>query len=180
MRVQAALASRDGASQGLVLSSLAQDLAHSRADLRRLVSGITPSALGDGDLATAMRELVSSFGADPRGPRLTLDLAVDGDVPEPVQVALYRCVAEGVTNALRHGRPATIEVSVRQASGPTGTLITAAVVDDGSGGTIVPGVGLSSLERRAAELGGRLQVTGSAGGTRLCVELPVRTEGASR
>ena len=48
------------------------------------------------------------------------------------------------------------------------------VCDDGTGGTVVPGVGLTSLLRRAEQLGGRLHVEAAQPtGVRLHVELPV-------
>ncbi|WP_433305858.1 ATP-binding protein [Actinoplanes sp. CA-030573] len=84
-------------------------------------------------------------------------------------VAVYRSVAEGVTNALRHARAERVTVSVR---GLAGGGVVAEVGDDGEGGPIAYGVGLSSLRRRAEELGGVLDVTAGGTGTRLRLELP--------
>ena len=71
-----------------------------------------------------------------------------------MQVAIYRCVAEGVTNALRHASATSISVRVVR----TGSCVGVDVVDDGAGGPVVPGVGLSSLAARAEAGGGRLDV----------------------
>ena len=88
----------------------------------------------------------------------------------------YRTVAEGIANALRHAHARSIDVCARR----EGEAVVVDVVDDGTGGAVVPGVGLSSLKRRAAELGGSLAVrTGGTGGTRLHLELPARS-GARR
>jgi signal transduction histidine kinase len=152
-----------------LLEALAVELADCRGDLRRIVSGLTPSVLDHADLPTALRRLVSSF--DGQGPAVTLEGRIDGVLAPPVAVAVYRTVAEGITNALRHARAGEVCVDVH--TEPGGRVVID-VRDDGAGGPIAPGVGLSSLRRRAEELGGTLLVAaGAAGtGTRLRVELP--------
>jgi signal transduction histidine kinase len=87
-------------------------------------------------------------------------------------VAVYRSVAEGITNALRHGRAERVTVNVH---GEPGGGVAVEVGDDGAGGPIVWGVGLSSLRRRAEELGGILDVAAGETGTRLRMNLPART-----
>lgn len=169
MRVQAELR-RDPTP---LLAALAKELADCRGDLRRIVSGLTPSALHDGDLTGALARLVDSFASEGRSVSLRTGL---GPTPGPaltpeVTVAVYRCVAEGITNALRHGNPSRVTVEVR--TGVAGR-IEVDVCDDGTGGTVVPGVGLTSLLRRAEHLGGRLRVEpAQPTGVRLHVELPV-------
>lgn len=173
MRVQAALRTADSSEADALLTDLAADLAASRTDLRRIVAGITPSVLDDGDLESALRSLVHSFGEPVDGPRVSLDVAVGAALSPAVEVAVYRSVAEGVTNALRHAAASSIGVRVHVGAG----LVSVDVVDDGRGGPVVPGVGLSSLAQRAASLGGCLDVDGTApGGTHLHLELPTTTD----
>jgi signal transduction histidine kinase len=150
-----------------LLEALAGELAACRGDLRRIVSGLTPSVLEDADLATALRRLVGSFAG--HGPAVALEVGLDGDLPAEVAVAVYRSVAEGVTNALRHARASRVTVAVRGT--PDGRVVVD-VGDDGVGGPIAWGVGLSSLRRRAQELGGILDVAARETGTRLRMELP--------
>jgi signal transduction histidine kinase len=171
MRVQATLRTDPTSEYAGLLSDLADGLATSRTDLRRIVADITPSTLDDGDLESALDRLVTSFQGVAGGPRVTLEVALDGVLSPPVQVAVYRCVAEGVTNALRHARASAIDVRVRARGG----LVLVDVVDDGvGGGQVVPGVGLTSLAHRAGALGGCLRVApDEARGTRMHVELPV-------
>jgi signal transduction histidine kinase len=173
MRVQAALRTSDSSAATELLTDLAADLATSRTDLRRIVAGITPSVLDEGDLESALRSLVQSFGESVDGPRVSLDIAVDATLSPAVMVAAYRSVAEGVTNALRHASASSIAVHVQVDAG----LVRVDVVDDGCGGPVVPGVGLSSLAQRARSLGGCLRVDGAApSGTHLHLELPTTTE----
>jgi signal transduction histidine kinase len=164
-----------GLAPGL-LAGLAESLARSRTDLRRIVAGITPSALDGADLGTALEHLVESFrGPESDGPALALNLALQEPVSGDVQIAVYRCVAEGLTNALRHAQASSIEIRVTSVQ----STVRVEVTDDGAGGRIVPGVGLSSLGARARGLGGQLMVgPGSPAGTRLCLELP-HEEGVS-
>ena len=169
MRVQAELR-RDPTP---LLRALAKELADCRGDLRRIVSGLTPSALYDGDLAGALTRLVESFASEGRSVSLRAALGPPSSPPltPEVTVAVYRCVAEGITNALRHGDPTQVTVEVR--IGVTGR-IDVDITDDGTGGTIVAGVGLTSLLRRAEQLGGLLQIEqAQPTGVRLHVELPV-------
>jgi signal transduction histidine kinase len=151
-----------------LLEALASELADCRGDLRRIVSGLTPSVLDNGDLTTALERLVGAFAG--QGPSVTLDTGLDEELSAEVAVAVYRSVAEGLTNALRHARAERVGVHVR--TSPPGRVLVD-VFDDGVGGPIAPGVGLSSLRRRAKELGGSLDVACAESGTRLHLELPI-------
>ncbi|GAA4413535.1 hypothetical protein GCM10023168_36510 [Fodinibacter luteus] len=166
MRVQAELRR----SPSPVLASLAPQLAEARADLRRIVSGLTPSALHDADLVSALQRLVATF--DGNGHQVVLHVTAPEPLPPEVTVAVYRCVAEGVTNALRHGGASRVTVQVMaNAAGH----VTVNVRDDGIGGPIAPGVGLTSLRQRAEQMGGSLAVEPcDAGGALLHVELPTK------
>jgi signal transduction histidine kinase len=169
MRVQATLRTGPTSEYAGLLGDLAAGLAASRTDLRRIVAGITPSTLADGDLESALVRLVDSFRGVAGGPHVSLDVSQDGVLSPAVQVAVYRSVAEGVTNALRHARASSIDVRV--CSVDDNVLVD--VVDDGVGGPVVPGVGLSSLAQRAHGLGGCLEVAAAdPRGTHVHLQLP--------
>ena len=164
MRVQAELRR----SPSPLLESLASELAEARGDLRRIVSGLTPSALHEADLAGALERLIATFDGD--GRQVGLEITVEHPLPGAVTVAVYRSVAEGITNALRHGRAS--HVAVRVATTVAGH-VAVDVRDDGVGGPIAPGVGLTSLRQRAEQLGGSLAVGQyDGGGVLLHLELP--------
>jgi len=168
MRVQAALRTSTSPEHAALLTDLAEQLAAGRTDLRRIVAGITPSTLDDGDLDAALRGLVESFQSATDTPKVELSVALSCDVAPAIQVAIYRSVAEGITNALRHAAAGTIDVRVRALD----DLVVVDVTDDGVGGPVVPGVGLSSLVRRAESVGGRLTICPRDRGTALHLELP--------
>lgn len=149
------------------LDALADDLAECRTDLRRIVSGLAPTALHQGDLRAAIAQLVESFNGS------TVQVMLASDVPDrlgtPSSVAIYRAVAEGITNAIKHANASQVSISVED--DPSGLRVS--VVDDGVGGAIVPGVGLQSLMGRAAEVGGTLSIEPrQPTGTRLVLTLP--------
>ena len=99
--------------------------------------------------------------------RLTLGLATTP--PRDASVAVYRFVAEGTTNAIRHAEAKRITVIVHDRA----NVIEAEVVDDGIGGIFTPGVGLTSLRRRAEDLGGTVRIEAAdPRGTRLRLALP--------
>lgn len=108
----------------------------------------------------------------------SVDLTSDGpllDLSPAVQLAAYRVVQEGLTNAVKHGRAARIEV--RLLAGPDGVEIS--VCDDGSGSADAAsvaegsGYGLAGLRERVLAHGGTLE-TGPlpAGGFAVRAHLP--------
>lgn len=172
MRVQAVRAAPTTAD----LDALAGDLALCRADLRRTVSALTPAPLAQADLDTALTALTDSFRFE-GGPRVGVRMTSAGDVTGEQAVLIYRFVAEALTNAVRHADAGRIEVCVERVLGVEGApfpgVIRASVEDDGRGGPVVPGVGLTSLRARAEEAQGRLDVCQAAGrGVRVVLALP--------
>ncbi|WP_246643885.1 sensor histidine kinase, partial [Nonomuraea ceibae] len=136
-------------------------------DVRELVHGLRPPALDDLGLARALRELA--------GPQVPV--RVEGalsDLPAAVEVAVYRIVQEALTNIRRHAEAETVTVTLRRER----CVLRVTVTDDGRGlpESHRPGVGLSSMRERAAELGGICVITGEPGrGTRVEVMLPLPT-----
>lgn len=153
MRVEAARS----AGAAVDLTALAADLAACRADLRRIVSALTPEPLVGADLGRALATLVDSFATE-AAPVITLETATATDVDGTTAIVAYRVVAEALTNALRHSGSTRVEVSVAYEGG----VLQAEVRDDGRGAPVVPGVGLTSMAQRAREVGGRLDVVPGA------------------
>jgi signal transduction histidine kinase len=79
---------------------------------------------------------------------------------QDAEEALFRVAQEGVSNAVRHGAPAHVTVSV--ARGP-GTL-SLSVADDGGGGACRPGHGLTFMKARVTSAGGSLAIVPGQGG----------------
>ena len=86
---------------------------------------------------------------------VTLDVRLDGRLPEPVEVAAYYVVSEMLTNAAKHARASVVEVSAALANG----RLQVCVHDDGVGGADpARGSGLVGLKDRVEAIGGTLAV----------------------
>jgi signal transduction histidine kinase len=160
---------RDPETTRRLVAQSRQDVTDALADVRRLVQGLRPPALDDLGLLAAL---------DQQAERLSsADLAVDvaaedlGPLSAAVEVAAYRIASEALTNAARHARAQ--RASVRLVG--NGHALLVEVADDGAGigPDVVAGVGLRSIRERAAELGGRTEITcPDGGGTRVRAWLP--------
>jgi len=106
---------------------------------------------------------------------LDVDLEVGGArsaLPPGVDLAAYRIVQEGLTNALRHAHARRATVALRYGDDE----LEIEVQDDGAGPDGTPGGhGLVGLRERVALYGGTLSAApGPAGGFRLAARLPTR------
>jgi len=140
-------------------------------DVRRATDDLRPAALDELGLVGSLTAL-----ADRATTGRTVVEATVERLPElvpAVEVACYRIAAEAVANAVRHAGASNVRVHVAVDEG----TLRLEVTDDGRGLPERPrpeGLGLSSMRRRADEIGGRLVVDAAApAGTRLLAELPV-------
>ena len=150
----------------------------SLAETRRLVAALRPAVLEGTTLVGALERVADSVRRAHPGVRVDLS-ADDGLAPAPaVASALVRITQEATANATVHGRPTGIDIELRR----DGERIRLVVGDDGCGfdpGSVRrPGAfGLEGMSRRAAELGGALDVESTPGaGTRVVASLPLDSE----
>jgi two-component system, NarL family, sensor histidine kinase DevS len=154
--------------------------------LRTLIADIRPASLDELGAGPALEALVA------RTQRLTgltitteIDLAYEAGreperhVPE-LEVALYRLVQEGLTNAVKHAGDVHVHVAIAESA----DAVTVVVRDDGPG--FVPdadheGFGLLGIRERVELVGGTLSVRSAPGsGTTLEATLPARRRGAGQ
>ena len=133
-------------ARGVVLAAL--------DDLRALAHGIHPVSLSDGGIVASVREL-----ADTAGVPLRLELRRLERLPQHVEVAAYRVVAECVHAAERHGNGKPVVVGLEM----TDTGLDAELV--------LPGVSRERAEHelahatdRVTAVGGRIEVFGRGDG----------------
>lgn len=173
----AALARAD--NEGVGHSRAASAIRNALDDLRLILASMHPADHSLAFAVTALRERLLAACED-RGVALQfnlLHLPEDLALPPAQTLSLLRILQELCTNALRHGQARNLSVSVRVASGPPAVL-TLQVEDDGVGfdpdAAVPPGhYGVSSLRRRASDLGARLQWTTGSPGTRAALRLPL-------
>jgi signal transduction histidine kinase len=130
------------------------------ADVRRLVHELRPPALDDRGLVGALQQHAEGLSSN----GLVVHVEADdlGPLTAAVEVAAYRIAGESLTNVARHAAAHTCVVRLTD----TGDELLVEVADDGTGiaADAQAGVGLVSLRERAAELGGRSEVTCPPGG----------------
>ena len=151
------------------LSRIATGLADAVAELQELSRGIHPAVLSRSGLGPALRALARRSTIP-----VSLDVATDTRLPEPIEVAAYYVTSEALANAAKHAQASRIEISLAPREG--GVLLS--VRDDGVGGADpASGSGLVGLCDRVEALGGSIRVRSSPGdGTLITAELPLERE----
>jgi signal transduction histidine kinase len=143
------------------------------AEMRALILELRPGALAEEGLVAALAKQAAALSA-----REGLVIEVDGpdaDLPlgPEVEEQLYRLGQEALANVVKHARASNATVHIAA----TDDIVTIEVTDDGRGfdpAAVGPEhFGLRSMRGRAADLGGRLELTSApGGGTVLRVQVP--------
>ncbi|GAB6197013.1 sensor histidine kinase [Lysobacter xanthus] len=156
------LVDRDPVAARRELGEVSRVAREALTQVRSAVTGIRAAGLG-AELASA-RLLLEADAVE-----LQYALA-PVTLPPEIETVLALTVREAVTNIQRHARARHAEVTLSS----TPREVKLCVVDDGRGGAIAPGNGLSGMRERLEALGGTLRIESSSGGTRLeaCVPLP--------
>jgi len=152
-----------------LLAALRATATEAIADVRRLVHALRPPALDELGLAGALRRQGEQLGVG--GPRITVEVGEPlPTLPAAVEVAAYRIAVEAMTNAVRHAGAGTVRLRVA-----AGDDLEVDVTDDGAlVDSWTPGVGLSSIAERTAELGGEWRAgPADGGGGRVWARLPL-------
>ncbi len=158
-----------------VLTRIADTAQDNLVEARRVVGALTPTALEDASLASALGRLVAQLrehtGVD-------AELVVDGDavtVPMEFDVALLRVAQSALANVRLHAHATHVRVTLSYAPDE----VRVDVVDDGVGfdpttATAPPSFGLRAMRDRLDSLGGMLVVESVPGdGTALAATLTV-------
>lgn len=144
----------------------------SLAEMRALIFELRPQALAEEGLVAA---LIKQTAALRTGHDVTThhQLGPEPSVGMDVKVALYRVSQEAMQNIARHAHARN--VTVRLAESPAELVLE--IIDDGVGfdpAQPFPGhLGLASMRKRIADVGGVLEVTSAPGqGTRIHARAP--------
>jgi two-component system, NarL family, sensor histidine kinase UhpB len=151
---------------------------------RALLKKLRPGPLGRVKLTELLDELVAGFQR--RHPDTHISIAfgkLADSYGEAIDLTLYRCIQEGITNAIRHGKAGSLaidllEESVTRKGGGKRSRgrISLSLSDDGKG--IAPatpkGFGLTTMTERVRSLGGTCVIESApAKGTIIHVEIPI-------
>jgi two-component system sensor histidine kinase DesK len=129
------------------------------AEVRQAISGFRGERLQD-ELATG-REALEAAGVS-----VVTQIAPVG-LDRDQERTLAFVLRESITNVIRHARAGRCEIRLSR----NGHGVVLAVADDGVGGVVQEGSGLSGMRARVAALGGTVERDGSTG-TRVTVTLP--------
>ncbi|MGH4030487.1 sensor histidine kinase [Actinomycetota bacterium Odt1-20B] len=145
-------------------------------EIRRLVEGLRPPALDESGLVVALTRQAERLSHRVAGAPLAITIDAPATLPRlpaAVEVAAYRIAAEALTNAARHSHADHALVRLRV----DGTL-RLDVTDNGGPPTAPwrPGVGLTTMAERAAELAGWCRAGPGPEGGRVSAELPLRRD----
>lgn len=163
---------RDPARADALLSTVADQMQTTVAEIRRLVYNLRPPALDQLGLAAALAESAGQVGSVP----VVVDLPPNlPPLPAAVEVAVYRIAQEALTNVARHAQAQNCWLHLRL----DGDWLALEVRDDGRGlpADMRNGVGLHAMQERAAELGGVCTVESGPAGTVVLARLPLEMTG---
>ncbi|HMA45058.1 MAG TPA: histidine kinase, partial [Gemmatimonadales bacterium] len=133
-------------------------------DVGRLARGLHPSVLDDLGLAVAVTRHVQEFARVHGIAEETRIEGIDGNPPSPVvQTTVYRVLQEALTNVAKHAGARRVRVRLTCDA----AAVALRVQDDGEGfepGAVGRrGLGLRSMEERAALLGGVVKIASARG-----------------
>jgi len=133
-------------------------------------------------LEASLRQLVSNHNAQSAS-RAVFRLSITGNLtalPKQVAIDIYRIAQECMTNAVKHGTPTEVRLSVERIM--TDDSVIALTIEDDGGGDAArinrgQGHGILGIRERIAALGGNLSIERGKRGVRVSAIIPVITPG---
>ncbi len=164
----------DRARSAELLANLRDQAIGAIEEIRRLAYDLRPPVLDGMGLLGALREHAAVLSG--REGEAALKVSVEAppvlvELPAAVEVAAYRIVTEALTNVIRHSTATRAVVVLNVAE----TALCVEVRDNGVNAedSWQPGVGLTSIRERTAELGGESEIHYDRTGGRVRVSLPL-------
>jgi signal transduction histidine kinase len=168
------LVARDPDAAVTLLGDVKDQIKVTITDIRRLVYALRPPVLDELGLVSAIGEHIGRYN-QPNGLQVSINAPDHLPLlPAAVEVAAYHIALEAVTNVARHANAQTCRIRLWLEGG-----LCLEITDDGDGMPTDkhPGIGLTSMHERAAELGGEFKIEpGTTHGTRVWARLPLPTE----
>jgi two-component system, NarL family, sensor histidine kinase UhpB len=149
---------------------------------RAILNRLRPMALGHVPLPEIIAELIRERARDCPAIAFTEDVAtLKSGYGDTIELTVYRCIQESLTNAIRHAGAKRIAVQVTELrdaamASDVGPCLDVVVRDDGHGigAGMTPGFGLRGMRERVQGLGGEFTiVTGQDRGTAVHIVIPL-------
>jgi two-component system sensor histidine kinase UhpB len=143
--------------------AIAEAARHLQHHVRGMLGRLRPIGLAEFDLTEAVDGLTEFWRR--RYPEIEYRTSIAADCENldgPLDTIVYRIVQEGLSNAVRHGKPRLITVTI----GRDRYALTVEVADDGTGARneSAKGYGLLGMEERVKAIGGALRCANRTGG----------------
>lgn len=158
---------------------------------RALLKKLRPGPLGAVKLAELLDELIAGVQRSHPDTRIAVSFGkLAASYGEAIDLTLYRCVQEGITNAIRHGKADMLTIDLAETPAPRRNgakrpraRLALSLSDDGKG--IAPatpkGFGLTAMTERVRSLGGSCVVESAPSkGTVIHVEIPIERASTAR
>lgn len=167
------IARNEGSAVTKHLQTIREIADHTLRATKNIALGLRPPMLDDLGLLSALNWLTADFS---KRTGIAVEASADGEVSrlnEAYRTCIYRVVQESLTNCARHSQARCVSVQLDISE----ERLTLTVNDDGMGfepgKKMGAGLGLLSMQERAAELGGTFEIGSAAGkGTRIQVTIP--------
>lgn len=166
-----------------VLASIDDMLSHTQGEIGKLMAGYGLVGSDYRELGSALNTLVQDLSS--RHPAIAFTCLLQPETRDLTQdvndgTHLLRIAAEACTNAIKHGSPSAVEVSLRLEGGE----LILQVTDNGTGlegaGAEGWGYGMRIMQYRASRVGADLVVRDRAdGGVQVTCTVPIPTEAAA-
>lgn len=151
-----------------LIEELSEDMRQATAEIRRLVYDLRPPMLDDLGLVAAIKHIRL------HGSSLRLEVTAPEPMPSlsaATEVAVFRIASEAIHNVVKHTEATCCMVVITKEA----KTLVLRVNDDGRNPTVshTAGIGIQSMQERAAELGGSFSIHVEENGTRVEVRLPL-------
>ena len=157
------------------IHQLRQITKESLQEMRSLIFALRPYSMIEPGLGPALQQLVERERRS-KGPRITLQVTGNGQLPTETEIGLFRVAQEAIRNAIKHAYAHSIHITLTNET----NRVRLAVVDDGQGFDLnnLPSnrqaFGLVGMKERVQLLGGILLITSTPSeGTCVGVDLPI-------
>jgi len=180
----ASIANAAGAASEPLLTSLRERaremlaiIEHLQAVNRSMLNRLRPMALGHVPLVDLVSEAVRERAR--QQPDIAFDFSPGTLKPsygDSIDLTVYRCVQEGLTNVIRHARATRAEIELAEGQDRDAARLELVLRDDGRGIVVParPGRGLVGMQERLQALGGTCAIEPRVGGgTVLRISIPL-------
>jgi PAS domain S-box-containing protein len=163
------------------LNEIKDDALQALQEMRLLILELDPPILQKAGLVAALQ---SSLGVIETRTGLETELKVEqvADLPQVIEMELYRIAIEALNNLVRYARAKKVTVELHTYD----SRVYMEICDNGVGFDLSQakrngGMGLHNMEQRVQQIGGKLDIHSNPGkGSRICVDAPLTLPQPSR